>query len=414
MDVQYDPSVRPSRPISQIFEKWLGHSASAPLRIRLRLTRTGNDLEYDKLLALAFAETYCWRDVDIDLNRVSPGRGDPLMVRCVPSLASLRLSFEGLQFTAPPNPKAFLNLTACTDAGRVTQLQHLDVFTDVTWIFPSPREALHLPNLNYLSFSTDLGTSLSDTFFVLSACPSISELQVTIRSTPYLNISGPGSVLLPNLKHLKMTSRNTIRTHHLLCGLSCPSLQTFSFRVSPSTEEAEEERESIVTMQHLRSLTTFLRSCSTPRLALTELSLKFHPKRDAIPSESQFEYIQALEQLLGLVDGLRGLYLSGLVIDDELVQKLTLRTEEVEKSVLCPSLEYLQIRCGEDFGIQKQSVEDMIASRWTSGDGGGLREVALAIPGFASFEKESEEMKKCVGEGLVFGDFHSPHFMRTR
>jgi len=67
---------------------------------------------------------------------------------------------------------------------------------------------------------------------------------------------------------------------------------------------------------------------------------------------------------------------------------------------LCPRLAEIKFKFEDKLELRKESVEEMIVSRWKKSQA-GLRTVTLHIPGFENLGKESERVRACVGEGLV-------------
>jgi len=59
-----------------------------------------------------------------------------------------------------------------------------------------------------------------------------------------------------------------------------------------------------------------------------------------------------------------------LVIDDELIEELTVRADsgESKSDVLCPSLSEMSLTHVGDFGLRNETTEKMIVSRWKLDD----------------------------------------------
>lgn len=137
------------------------------------------------------------------------------------------------------------------------------------------------------------------------------------------------------------------------------------------------------------------------------LCLLFSPR--TAPHESHSGFVRALGELLSFFDDLEELRLSGLAINDELIESMTFRAGKGGgNNTLCRSLKCIDIRLVEARGFRKKSLEDMIWSRWTTGTGRTtqLQKVTLDIPGFTDFPKKSKRMKKCIEEGL---ELYCPH-----
>lgn len=378
----------------------------------LQLRQIGEDPQYEKILALALAESHRWSDVHINVDtRSGLLAGDPVTIQCAPSLSSFAISFKRLHLAYHPTATTIFDLSGCTDANPVSQLRNLAVFPSAKWVLPQPREALRLPCLSHLNMSMDLGSSVSDTLTILSASPNISSVTVTAYGTPaQSDNTGLGEmetriIHLPQLVRLMVTSTNQAATQQLLDRLSCPSLLAFTYEVNSSARRDLEGQETVVTLQHLRTfIDLFARSRSGSSHPLTHMFLMFYTCDGSVPFESEREHVQALVELLTPLDHLEILSLGGLVITDELVRKFTVPAGGDRKGVLCPSLTTLHMRCSEDAMLEKKMIEDMIVSRWAPGGNAcSLGSVFLHAPGLKDLYKESERLKKCMKEGLRLG-----------
>ncbi len=284
--------------------------------------------------------------------------------------------------------------------------------------FPALREALHLPNLRDLSFSiNERGSDFDDLIALLSASPNITSLCVDARDE-FEHHDEPGAPFgVPHLTTLSITSSSDrTSAFHLLNHLTCPSLRSFTFHADYQIVK-HEERGSNVLITHLGSFIAFflrLGSGSNTRSLppLTELELQYHLGTDVIPPGSYREHAEALSVLLRLFDDLERLSLSGLILDDELIEDLTLvctnddaaressRRRRRSAFSLCPRLVEIKFKFEDKLELRKESVEEMIVSRWKQSQA-GLRAVTLRIPGFENLGRESERVRACVGEGLV-------------
>jgi len=127
----------------------------------------------------------------------------------------------------------------------------------------------------------------------------------------------------------------------------------------------------------------------------------------------QCELAIALRHLLSPLDGLKRLRVNGLIMDNQLFESLTMRTDGGNGAdiLLCPSLSELHlllsgivlpVKVIKEMGLRTATIEEIIVSRWNA-EKKRLREVTLHIPGF---KNESKRMRACIEEGLVF--YHRP------
>ncbi len=180
--------------------------------------------------------------------------------------------------------------------------------------------------------------------------------------------------------------------------LVCPSLRSFIVNFS-----SVNGRENFISAQDLHNFANFL-SLADSRPPLTELRLLCYMTISPTATASYYEHAAALRSLLGILDNLERLALWGVAVDNELIESLTIRTEEAgtgegSSTLMCPSLSSATFWLSENPGIQKESVEEMIVSRWKAKK--RLHEIAFFIPGFENLENESERVRACVGEGMM-------------
>ncbi len=98
-------------------------------------------------------------------------------------MTSFRISYEPLaSLGVVYKAHALLDLTS---GAASSQLRVLDVSTGVKWLLPEPRRALQVsfPLLSELRFGTDLSQNLNDVHTILSACPNIVNLCVTVPAS---------------------------------------------------------------------------------------------------------------------------------------------------------------------------------------------------------------------------------------
>ncbi len=277
----------------------------------------------------------------------------------------------------------------------------LNLCSNVKWILPERRGALHLPNLHELKFSTDRSGELDNTFAVLSSCPNISVLHIEVQNIfPFFRsqaIIPPGPrethiITLNRLICFNITSNNDTTAHHLFSRLSCPSLLEFSFIAGRcfSTED-------------FRCLSAFFSRRGPASRPPPLLQLILPCIRDAaVPPELHHERARALEELLSLLDNLEQILCYGVIIDDDLIKALTLCTDDAPKCnctgvALCPFLSAICLRCSDlnSYDVKKESLENMIVSRR-----GTLEAAVLSIPGLEDVGADNAQVRMCVEEGL--------------
>ncbi len=182
---------------------------------------------------------------------------------------------------------------------------------------PQPVDALYLPNLRELSLCNDPNSTLDNTFAVLSACPNISTLRIDINTVSgSLRVQTDIQVIrLLQLTVFTMFSSSGTATY-LLSRLVCPSLRSCDISAG-----------GVVTLGDIRSYTAFFSRCSSgPHPPLSYLRLSYGLKPDVAVQRDLFrEQLGASRELLGLLRNLERLRLCGLVIDDELIEELTVR-----------------------------------------------------------------------------------------
>ncbi len=251
------PSLNMHPTVLRFVEKWLNNSERAPLKIRLKFQRDASDLICNELLAMILSQCHRWSEFEIyDSIRVSASTERTFTVQCMPSAISLRLRFD-VWTSLRHQCLAFLDLSSCTNVGTVPRLRILHARSGVKWLFPERRIALYLPNLRELSLSSDLGANIDDTIRVLSACPNIETLCITVWSTIRTPVpastdirSVARTIVLPHLVGLELKSMNHSTSHYLLGHLSCPTLQKFDHH------EHTDKYNAIP--QHLHSFAAFL------------------------------------------------------------------------------------------------------------------------------------------------------------
>jgi len=295
------------------------------------------------------------------------------------------------------------DLTSCTRTASISsQLRVLDICEHVKWLLPERRDGLHLPNLRELNFSTDLGRDLDDTLAVLSACPNILTLSILTSRSALLppNQNKKPTIALPLLTRFEFTLEDRPTSLLLLSSLACPSLRSFIV-TSCSTYSSPYEPESFISAQDLNSFADFL-SLTGSHLSLSEIELACVTVISPAVTESYSEHAAALRNLLSILNGLERLTIRGLAIENELFELMAVRTgetAEANSTPLCPSLSKMIVCLAENPGIQRESVEKMIASRWKASR--TLQDVAVYIPGLENLEEESERVKACVNEGMT-------------
>ncbi len=405
--------------ICHFLAKWFTFSCSAPLKIFLDLFRSESDQFPSHLIRFVHAERHRWKDIHVEIYSREPS--DPprarfsisIVPRHLPLLTSLTLKFTfggESDFANPLSPPAFIDLSSCITIGPGSQLRKLCVGPGVGWLLPFPRDALCLQNLQDLKISTDIGADLEDTFHLLSGCPNMSTLNITtlsIAPSPS-TLSSLNPIILPSITHFTLTSTNRITTQRVLGRLSCPSLRTFAVLANMFIYherrriEPVEEKEHTITPRLLRSFDDFL-SRSGSRPSLEELKIQYYPFVEYIDAEMHHEIAVALRGVLGGLDQLKRLSFTGMAIDNEVIELMTVRAEKMRpgesNSLLCPSLAEMEILPLKSDSLQKEKIEELIASRWRTNM---LKEVTLIISGFKNLGAESEQVKKCVEEGLTW------------
>ncbi len=415
--------------ICRFLEKWLLNSLSLPLTLHIHFRRYGRDTVHDQLLATIIPVWHRCNAINIAIHtrslRFAQPVGNLITLKCPPSLSFLALHLKGRPFTLlnPPSSPAIIDLSSCASVGAASQLRVLDVSQGVKWIFPPCKDTLYLPNLRELSLPIKLDENINDVFCMLSACPTLSTLRLSMLAqtpdppepTPDQNKNKtPAPILvLPFLTRLALSPCDQASVNLLLTRLACPSLRTFALLAHETGDGTET---GFVAPQHLRDLTDFFFSSSSKHarhpttVPLAELELRYLAGPRISPAEPQRELVSALRHLLSLLGGLERLWVNGVVLDNELFESLTMHSDGADNP-LCPSLSGLHLLLSgiglpdkviKEMGLRKETVEEMIVSRWEAAEKTRLREVTLFIPGFENFRKRSERVRACIEGGLVF------------
>ncbi len=413
IDIKFNPAKKPKPSFPRLVSNWLSRSSSAPLNIHLNIIRSGFKRSFavdnavnDELLDLVLRQYLRWNELQIIYGALKRDHPKQVMVKCALPVTSVELSFAGASYEPPEEPSVLLDLTPCTRTASInSQLRVLDVCEYVKWLLPEPRDGLHLLNLSELSFSTDLSGDIDDTLAVLSTCLNILTLHLLTsrqsRSSSLLASQNKNpTVALPLLTHFIFTLDDRPTSLLLLRRLACPSLRSFIV-TSCSSYSSADALENFISAQDLNGFADFL-SRTSFHLSLTDIELACVTIISPTVTESYSEHAAALRNLLSILNGLERLTIRGLAIENELFELMAVRTgdpAEANSTPLCPLLSEMIICLAENPGIQLESVEKMIVSRWKASR--TLQHVAVYIPGLENLEEESERVRSCVDEGMT-------------
>ncbi|KLO06196.1 hypothetical protein SCHPADRAFT_910485 [Schizopora paradoxa] len=383
---------RSSNPIILPFvKKWLQRSPSTPIYCHLDLYGYEFRTDFVPLLDFLQSENHRWKDMDIGIrpHRINIWNRDPIAICCTPALSSFRLNRGGVFSNFRTHPPVSLDLTSfAMDA--CSHLRVLDVSSGVKWLLP---EKFSLPSLQELRICTDLG---HDTTAILSACPGISSLHIFVKDEALDHKVKSRVTVLSHLAFLEIRSSNDARSKHIINTLSCPSLQSLAFNESGELRE-------IVALQSLRSITAFL-SRSNVHRSLVELRIQFYciPTTN-IDLDSRRENIWLMVDLLRSLANLERLFLSGFIVDEDIVRLLTVHPKGLQedfcKAAVCPLLREMMFTFTNLGRFGRGAMGAMIASRWEATK--KLRSVTLSFAEFPDFAHENERVRVCMEEGLI-------------
>ncbi|KLO17106.1 hypothetical protein SCHPADRAFT_994577 [Schizopora paradoxa] len=376
--------------LSQVVETWLRNSGSAPLNLRLKfnLESAVRNSEFEAMVSRILSQAHRWKDVVLQLH--------------YPFLQE----FLG-EISLPPMPFLTSLCIGCgpMDAGNigirfdVSHCQHLQSLTLRFGVKMGlfERERYRLDSLTFLNLDVD-NSGFEDFQGILQSSPNLSELDVSFSSSsgfdrlPHLEAE---SLSLPNLTYLFLIDENRILMVRLLKWLICPNLRLMYIQNTYSESALSPHRPEViyvVTTELLQALDDFFHRSCPP---LTQLELQYEAKEGDIPSSSHQEYSQIFSRMLHRLNGLKGLYLEGFVIDDQLIQEMIVTKNATEFK--WPRLGEVKLLC-EGHGVLSRSMVDMLISRW---DSGVLKYLEYRIPGVVDLVNEFPSVEKRVNEGLV-------------
>ncbi|KLO11627.1 hypothetical protein SCHPADRAFT_464258 [Schizopora paradoxa] len=312
------------------------------------------------------------------------------------SLTSLTLNFFG----PPPRRPITIDPSLCP------QLKVLEVRNGVELTICG----LHthfLKNLDSLCLHVKANRDIPILQQLLAASFNIRCLEIRVWMVLVPRASTVETTLLfPSLTHLTISSGNPSLTLQFFEWLECPSLTHFAFSALQYIDDLQ------VTNEFLLGFERFLFR-ARPRLRCLALQVYRHwnwqlfcTRRDDsdMPSQaSSKECARLLRRILGTLGGLESLRLSGVIVDEKLVEDMTFLKggDGVNTGVPCPRLKTLDVSC-EHLSVSPRTLVEMITSRFSPG--GTLKSVCMCLP--SDYEKieetRREELENFVNETIDF------------
>ncbi|KLO10766.1 hypothetical protein SCHPADRAFT_942559 [Schizopora paradoxa] len=278
-----------------------------------------------------------------------------------------------------------VDFTSCTTAVS-SNLRDLAIGGSVRWILPSHGSGLHLPNLQQLSLSTDVGCDIA---VVLGACPNISKLSIDVRSVVGENYTE--NITVPHLTTISVLAGEIAASNLLMDRLHCPSLRKFHLTTLGVVDALSLRR-----IKHFISRSTIR---DRPSSSLKALHLEYSPSFQTEYSPNNSVLVQILKEILRPLSDLNDLRLYNVFINEEIVKCLTpLSGGRLETKEICPFLECLCLGCTYvKSAALNDALEEMVISRWKSRR--GPLDITLAIESFKGARKR-QRIKECLEEGL--------------
>ncbi|KLO17460.1 hypothetical protein SCHPADRAFT_994301 [Schizopora paradoxa] len=382
-------------------EKWLFHSSPSPLQISFYISGDIHRCILGELLPPLTSECHRWSSFYGNLAYYeTPEVETPTTIPCSPNVTSFTLRSVD-EHTA----RASVDFTT-SPRGAESRLEYFNVNGDTLLLLPPCRDALHFPRLRSLSY---IGRYLSEpnqlgnVMWIVSASVNLNELTIAIQGQLSLALTSQRDLVhLPHLSSLTLRVSNRHSANYLLQVLECPSLLSFIFKVPMINRE---EIHDLATIEPHRIHNFILQSTRGLSHPLKKLMLYF---REYDKSEVP-EYVTTLKNLLVSLKNLEMLGLQENVLDIATIEMLTIPAAGSLEPPVCPSLSGLTLShtcyAWGDSKLPQEAIEKLVISRWKAGC---LRTVALYFP--YHLAGKGEEIKKCVGEGLVimradFGGF---------
>ncbi|KLO17459.1 hypothetical protein SCHPADRAFT_162715 [Schizopora paradoxa] len=377
--------------------EWLSRSRPSPLIVDLAICGYEED-HFKEFIPLFLSESDRFSSIHMDVHYCFTLSGfartrTPISFPCSPTVTSLRLNFKG----ANP-PKAIIDLSRAVH-GVDLPLEYLSLHSRSS-VLPSCRDALYLPCLRHLNYSSTEEEEKDERFqqliCILCASPNLERLTLAISGESDFALAsnhGRKPIHLPRLTTFELSVSDRLSNNYFLQVLEFPSLRNLTIIISSGDQDAPTPLEP-------EQIHDFLaHQCSNPPLEILILN-----GGDFRPTPAM---VSSLRNLLSLLEGLEALSLGEVIFNRSVLEMLTVPSGDSLESPLCPSLSEIWL-CRNSYQSElkthdfaKEDIDELIVSRWKAGS---LRRAIIECPLFGGM-KERERIVECVREGLSLQEF---------
>ncbi|KLO17105.1 hypothetical protein SCHPADRAFT_900891 [Schizopora paradoxa] len=381
----------------RVLETYLRNSGSGSLSFAFRLGTecTSQDSVAESITTQLLSQAHRWNDMAFQLHYPFLDKFlEEISLPPTPFLTSLLIGLEDDSWRME-KIRVLLDLSHCQQLQALTL--RFGVKMDVLG-----KEKFRLESLTKLSLHVDK-SNFEDFQKILIASPNLDWLDASISefsgSPQAPSFVGQETLSLPKLTQLSLTDDTRFLLIRFLNWLSCPNLRRLTIGDTPPYESYAINR------RLLQAFDEFIQRSLPP---LTHLELRYRAE-GGVHSAMHRDYSQIFNRTLHRLNDLHGLYLEGFVIDNQLIQELTIK--ENAEDIFWPQLKEAVLYC-QGYGVLAQSMANMIVSRWDFGELKSLEYCIQGVPDVS--EQYAIDQRVSAGLVLVYQDWASWAFRGIR